>query len=75
MVAAFVGLGSWSLALLPLWYLLRAAKAARAKRGDLPFPVWRPDLLLGASGVLVVIDIATWAGAIRWLLDAFRGRK
>jgi len=67
--------GPWILALIPAWFGARAIKAAWEKKGDLPFPVFRPDHPAGAAGVMLVLDLATWTGAARWVVGHFPGRR
>lgn len=61
------GAGLWSVAIVPAWLMSRALKAAWRKRRDLAFPVFRPDYVLGTAAMLVLLDAATWAGAMRWV--------
>jgi len=70
LATVLIGGGAWGLALVPGWYLARVAKQARAKRMEMPFRVWHPHLLVGAAALLVVVDLATWVGALRWLTKA-----
>jgi GT2 family glycosyltransferase len=68
-LALWSGAGAAATAVLPLFYLARAAKAAWQKRRSFPFSTLNPARVAGASLLLVVIDTATLAGTIRWLRD------
>jgi len=63
---AAAGAGAGALAALPLWQIARAGRSAWQKRGAFDFPVLDPRHVLGAAGLLCVIDLATLVGAIRW---------
>jgi len=64
-----LGGGPWLLFVLPAWFAARVIKAAWTKKGgDLSFPVFRPDYLVGAAGILLVLDLATWTGMARFLV-------
>jgi glycosyltransferase involved in cell wall biosynthesis len=52
---------------LPLWLLMRSMRAAWQKRHSFDFVTWNPLRILGAAGILLLIDAATVAGAYRWL--------
>jgi glycosyltransferase involved in cell wall biosynthesis len=67
LVLAAVGAIAWVPALLPAFWLARAFKAALLKRGSFPFSTLHPLRIIGAAGVLVVLDLATAVGAVRWL--------
>jgi glycosyltransferase involved in cell wall biosynthesis len=68
LAGAHFGAGWWLFSAPILWFGLRVLKAAWKKRdGDLPFPVFRPDYLVGAAAILVVLDAATWIGVVRFL--------
>jgi glycosyltransferase involved in cell wall biosynthesis len=69
-----LGGGAWVLTLIPLWFGARVTKAAWKKKGDLPFCVFRPDHLAGAAGITLVLDLATWVGAARWLVGRLARR-
>jgi hypothetical protein len=62
------GAGIWSWLALPAALSARAFKAAWQKRGQLPFDTLDPFLLIGAMGVLLVLDAATLWGAAAWYL-------
>jgi glycosyltransferase involved in cell wall biosynthesis len=64
---AAAGAGAWAFAALPLWQIARAGRSAWQKRAAFDFPVLDPRHVLGAAALLCVIDLATLAGAIRWL--------
>jgi glycosyltransferase involved in cell wall biosynthesis len=64
------GLPAWPL--VPLFFITRAAKAARLKRGSFGFSTTHPGRIFGAAGLLVVIDAATAIGWLRWLREALR---
>jgi hypothetical protein len=57
-----------ALGVVPLFYLVRSAKAAWEKRTSLPFAPLRVSHLVGAALLLAVLDAATLAGAVRWML-------
>ena len=73
-VGLLLGGGPWILALIPVWLGARVVKAAWRKMGDLPFPVFRPDHLAGAAGIILVLDLATWSGTARWLCGRLAGQ-
>lgn len=54
-------------ATMPLFYLSRAVKAGWLKRRSLAFNTLSPIRVVSAALLLVFIDVATLAGAIRWL--------
>jgi glycosyltransferase involved in cell wall biosynthesis len=57
----------------PLFFVARATKAAWVKRHSFAFSTLHPGRILGAAGILVIIDAATAVGLIRWLRA--RGRS
>jgi glycosyltransferase involved in cell wall biosynthesis len=63
----FLGVGSIAGLGLPMFFLARAAKAAWAKRRSFEFSTLHPLRVLGAAGLLVIIDAATATGVVRWL--------
>jgi glycosyltransferase involved in cell wall biosynthesis len=65
--AALVGAGAWSLLVYPFWQLARAGRSAWQKRDSFDFPTLDPRHVLGAAALLCLIDLATLAGAMRWL--------
>jgi glycosyltransferase involved in cell wall biosynthesis len=65
--AALSGAGAWSLLVYPFWQLARAGRSAWQKRGAFDFPTLDPRHVLGAAALLCVIDLATLAGAVRWV--------
>lgn len=66
------GGGRWALLLLPAFFLARALKAAWLKQASFDFPTLTPARILGAAGVLAVIDAATALGVVRWLVARTR---
>lgn len=72
-IGHLLGGGPWILTLVPVWFGARAVRAAWKKKGDLPFAVFRPDHLAGAAGIILVLDLATWTGAARWLVGRLAG--
>jgi len=67
LVAWWAGVGAVSAAGLPLFYLARAGKSAWKKRRSFPFSTVNPMRLACTALLLILIDIATLAGAIRGL--------
>lgn len=72
-LAAWVG-GAGRLAwlALPLFFVARATKAAWIKRHSFAFSPLHPGRILGAAGVLAIIDSATAVGVGRWLRAKWR---
>jgi glycosyltransferase involved in cell wall biosynthesis len=67
-VASYLlGAGLLALISLPFFFVVRAAKAAWVKRRSFAFSTLHPGRILGAAGILVVIDVATAVGLVRWL--------
>ena len=64
--AVLCGAGAWALGVFPLWQIARAARSAWQKRAAFDFNPLGPRYVLGAAGLLTLIDAATLAGAIRW---------
>jgi glycosyltransferase involved in cell wall biosynthesis len=62
-----LGLGYLAGLALALFFLTRAAKAAWLKRRSFTFSTLHLGRILGAAGVLAVIDAATAAGLAHWL--------
>lgn len=60
----------WALALVPAFFLARAGRAAWTKRACLPFRTLHPLRIVGAAGVLAILDVATLAGFLAWLGEA-----
>lgn len=56
------------LGLFPLMLLARATKASWQKRRSFSFPTLRPHRIVHTALILAVIDLATLAGTVRWLL-------
>jgi glycosyltransferase involved in cell wall biosynthesis len=67
-LAELAGLGFWAGFLVPAFFLARASKAAWQKRDSLPFETLHPGRVVGAAGVMAVIDAATLEGSARWIL-------
>jgi len=65
--AALAGGGVWSLLVYPFWQLARASRSAWQKRRAFDFPTLDPRHVLGAAALLCLIDLATLAGALRWV--------
>jgi glycosyltransferase involved in cell wall biosynthesis len=66
-VAVLVGLSLLTGLLLPFFFIGRAIKAAWVKRGSFDFRTLTAGRVLGAAGVLVIVDAATLCGYLRWL--------
>jgi glycosyltransferase involved in cell wall biosynthesis len=64
---ALSGAGAWSLLVYPFWQVARAGRSAWQKRGSFDFATLDPRHVLGAAALLCLIDLATLAGAVRWL--------
>jgi glycosyltransferase involved in cell wall biosynthesis len=67
-IAVAAGPPAFAAFAVPGFFLARAGRAAWIKRGTLPFPI-RMRHVVGAAGLLVLIDGATLLGATRWLLS------
>ena len=67
LLALLAGAGFWAGLALPLFFVGRATKAAWVKRGSFAFSTLHPGRIVGAAGILVVIDGATAVGVGRWL--------
>jgi len=65
--AALAGARAWSLLVYPFWQFARAARSAWQKRGAFEFRTLDPRHVFGATALLCLIDLATLAGAIRWM--------
>lgn len=60
---------TWAgLTLVPLLFLARATRAAWQKRGSFDFDSCEPTHVLGTAGVILLLDVATVWGVLRWLL-------
>lgn len=64
---AAAGAGAWALAAYPLWQVARAGRSAWLKRRAFAFRARDPRIVIGVAALLCVIDLATLAGALRWL--------
>ena len=64
-----------ALAMVPAFFVARALKAAWQKRGSLPIGTLAPQRVLAAGLVLLVVDVATVTGALRWLRQPSPGRE
>lgn len=62
------------LGLVALFFLARAVKAAWRKRRDFAFDTLTPHRTLMAAAVLLLVDLATAVGALRWLARGRAGR-
>jgi glycosyltransferase involved in cell wall biosynthesis len=65
--ATLAGAGAWAALVYPLWQLARAARSAWRKRRAFDFRPLDPRHVVGAAAVLCLTDLATLAGAVRWL--------
>jgi len=65
--AILAGAGAWAALVYPLWQLARAARSAWGKRRAFDFRPLDPRHVAGAAAVLCLTDLATLAGAVRWL--------
>jgi hypothetical protein len=65
--AHLTGAGAWAWLALPLFFVARAARAAWVKRSSFSFSTFHPARILGAAGILAVIDAAAMTGCVRWL--------
>jgi glycosyltransferase involved in cell wall biosynthesis len=74
-MAAFLRLGWWLSLLVPGFFLSRALMAAWRKRRSFPFRTLSPTRVVGAAIVLVAIDVATFAGLLRWIGAGARKSK
>ena len=61
------GGGAWAWLAWPLFFVARATRAAWVKRSSFSFSTLHPARILGAAGILAVIDGAAMAGCVRWL--------
>ena len=73
-VATALGGVSWALVLVPAFFLTRASRAAWQKRDSFDFPTFQIQTILGAGAVLAIVDLATLAGAGRFLFRRVLGR-
>lgn len=62
-----LGVAPLALALVPVFFVGRALKAAWVKRNSFDFPTLRMVHVLGAAGVLATIDAATALGTLKWI--------
>ena len=67
LVVLLAGAGFLAWPALPLFFVARATKAAWVKRHSFAFSTLVPGRILGAAGLLAVIDVATVVGVGRWL--------
>jgi glycosyltransferase involved in cell wall biosynthesis len=67
LVVHLAGAGVLAWLALPLFFAARAAKAGWVKRHSFAFSTLRPARILGAAGILAVLDAATAMGLFRWL--------
>lgn len=65
--AVLAAAGAWSLLAYPFWQIARASRSAWQKRRAFDFATLDPWHVLGAAALLCLIDVATLAGALRWL--------
>jgi glycosyltransferase involved in cell wall biosynthesis len=72
---ASLKIGVWAAAMFPLFFVARAIKAAYRHRLDLPVSTLTPQRVLCTAVVLLVVDVATIAGAIRWIRLADPSRR
>ncbi len=66
--AMALGFGVLGLLVAPIWLLARATRAAWRKRKSFAFDTLDPKRVLLSAAILVSIDMATCAGAARWVL-------
>ncbi len=71
--AHLAGAGSWTWLALPLFFLVRALKAAWVKRRSFEFCTLSIIRVAGAAALLALIDAATVAGSLRWLWSRVAG--
>jgi hypothetical protein len=73
LMVAMLAIGRpWLAALtLPTWFLARAVKVSWQKRQSFAFDTLHPARVLGTALMLVLLDVATWTGAVRWLASRF----
>jgi len=60
--------GAWAPLIVPAFFVARACKSAYRKRTSFSFRTLAVARVLGAAGVLIVIDLATLVGFCRWLI-------
>jgi glycosyltransferase involved in cell wall biosynthesis len=60
--------GIWASAIVPVFFVARAGKAAYLKRASFDFRTTAVSRVLGAAFVLAILDLATLVGFLRWLL-------
>jgi len=58
----------WAMAVVPGFFLIRATRSAHRKRKSFDFRTLAPERILGAAGILAVVDLATFVGFVRWFL-------
>jgi GT2 family glycosyltransferase len=66
--ASLLGAAAWTLPILVAFFVARAGKAAYRKRQSFDFQTLAPQRILGAAGILVLIDLATFVGFARWII-------
>jgi len=60
--------GAWAAPAALAFFLVRAVKAAYQKRRSFDFRTTTPMRIVGTAGILVLIDLATLVGFIRWII-------
>jgi glycosyltransferase involved in cell wall biosynthesis len=71
--ASLLGGPAWIVPIVLAFFVARAGKSAYRKRRSFEFKTLAPLRILGAAGVLAVVDFATLIGFMRWI--AARGSR
>jgi glycosyltransferase involved in cell wall biosynthesis len=65
--ASLVGGTAWIAPVVAAFFVARAGKSAYRKRKSFDFQTLAPQRILGAAGILMVVDLATLVGFTRWI--------
>ena len=64
---SLLGGPAWNAPIVVAFFVARAGKSAYRKRKSFGFQTLAPQRILGAAGILVVVDLATLVGFTRWI--------
>ena len=65
--ASLLGGPAWNAPIVVAFFVARAGKSAYRKRKSFGFQTLAPQRIVGAAGILVVVDLATLVGFARWI--------
>jgi hypothetical protein len=65
--ASLFGGAAWIAPIVVAFFVARAGKYACRKRKSFDFRTLAPQRILGAAGILMVVDLATLVGFTRWI--------